>query len=106
MRKKILGLLIAGIISTPLTAVANNDDSQYPAADFQPKVVFSDDSVKISNTSEQSSFDSNYPAANFQPKVLYVDAAASSGVSSSTGEKSAFDPNYPAANFESKVIYP
>ena len=108
MKKKILGLLVAGIILTPLTAVANSDDSQYPAANFQPKVIFADDSAKsASGSSATSSYDSNFPAANFQPKVLYVDAsAASSSTSSSTGETSSFDPNFPAANFEPKVIYP
>lgn len=108
MKKKILGLLLSGIISAPLTAVANNDDSQYPAANFQPKVIFADDSVKAaSSSSNTSSFDSNYPAANFQPKVLYVDAsAATSSATSSTGEKSVYDPNFPAANFEPRVIYP
>ena len=107
MNKKILGLLIASIISTPLTAVANSDDSQYPAANFQPKVIFADESAQsTSNSATKSSFDADYPAANFQPKVLYVDASAAASNSSSTGEKSVFDPNYPAANFEPKVIYP
>lgn len=102
MKKKILGLLIAGIISTPLTAIANSDDSKYPATSFQPKVIFADDSAQSTGS---SAFDPDYPAASFQPKVLYVDAsAASSG--GSTGEKSVFDPKYPAANFEPKVIYP
>ncbi len=106
MKKKLIGLLITGIISTPLTAIANSDDSEYPAANFQPKVIFADDSVK-SSSSNQTAFDPNFPAASFQPKVLYVDAsAASSTASSSTGEKSVFDPRYPAANFEPKVIYP
>jgi len=94
MKKKILGLLIAGIISIPVTAIANSDDSQYPATNFQPKVIFADESAKSTAPAAQSSFDSNYPAASFQPKVLYVDAAsaASSGSNSSTGEKSSFDP--------------
>jgi len=104
MMRKIIGLLLAGTIVTPLTAFANSDDSQYPAANFQPTVIFADDSAK-STSSSQSAFDAEYPAASFQPKVLYVDASASSS-SASTGEKSSFDPNYPAANFAPKVIYP
>lgn len=108
MKKKILGLLIAAIITVPVTAIANSDDSQYPATNFQPKVIFADESAKSTGPAAQSAFDADYPAASFQPKVLYVDAtsAVSSSANSSTGEKSAFDPKYPAANFEPKVIYP
>ena len=102
MKHKILGLFIAGIISTPLIAIA---DSQYPAANFQPKIIFSDESAMSSSTTGQtSSFDSDYPAANFQPKILFIDASVAS--SSFQGEKSSYDPNYPAANFTPKVIYP
>lgn len=103
MKNKILGLLIAGIISSPLTAIA---DSEYPAANFEPKVIFADDSAKSSTSSKKSAFDANYPAANFQPKVLYVDASVAKNSAASTGEKSTFDPKFPAANFEPKVIYP
>ena len=105
MRNKRLGLLLAGIIFTPLAAVANSDDSKYPAANFQPTVIFADEFAKSSGGSGQSAFDADYPAASFQPKVLYVDSSAASS-SASTGEKSSFDPKYPAANFEPKVIYP
>ncbi len=103
MKNKILGLLIAGIISSPLTAIA---ETKYPAANFEPKVIFADESAKSSGGAEKSSFDADYPAANFQPKVLYVDASAAKSSATSTAEKSVFDPKYPAANFEPKVIYP
>jgi len=103
MKNKILGLLIAGIISSPLTAFA---ESKYPAANFEPKVIFADDSAKSTANANKSTFDANYPAANFQPKVLYVDASAAKSSAASTAEKSTFDPKYPAANFEPKVIYP
>jgi len=103
MKNKILGLLIAGIISSPLTAIA---ESKYPAANFEPKVIFADESAKSTGSAKKSSFDAEYPAANFQPKVLYVDASAAKSSTASTGEKSTFDPKYPAANFEPKVIYP
>ena len=107
MKNKILGLLLAGIIFTPLAAVANSDDSEYPAANFQPTVIFADESAKSSGSSQQSAFDADYPAASFQPKVLFADASAiSSSGGASTGERSSFDPKYPAANFEPKVIYP
>ena len=101
MKNKKLALLTACIFLTPLAVTANSDDSQYPAANFQPKVIFLDESVKAAEV------DSKYPAANFQPKVLYLDASAAVVASSaSKGETSVFDPKYPAANFEPKVIYP
>lgn len=106
MKKMILGLLFSGIISTPLTAIANSDDAKYPAANFQPKIVFAGESAKASSASGQTSaFDAKYPAASFQPKVLYVDASAAAS-SRSKGKKSVFDPKFPAANFEPRVIYP
>jgi hypothetical protein len=108
MKTKLLGLLIAGIISTPLAAIANSSDSEYPAANFQPKVIFADESAKATGNSsaKQSAFDPDYPAASFQPKVLYVDASAAKSPGGVKGEKSVFDPKFPAANFEPKVIYP
>lgn len=104
MKKKILGLLlIVGIFSSSLTAFANTD-SEYPAANFQPSVIFTDDSAK--STASSSVFDPDYPAANFQPKILYIDASATTSNIASRGKQSTFDPKYPAANFEPKVIYP
>jgi hypothetical protein len=76
----ILGLATAFIALTSFAASAESDD-QYPAANFQPKVVYIDkDSVQSSSytkcpakkTVEQDAeFDPKYPAANFQPKVIY-----------------------------------
>ena len=65
-------------------------EQQYPAADFQPEVIYQDSdyiaknspstakasaSTKktTSNTVESNEVDSRYPAANFQPEVLYHD---------------------------------
>ncbi len=105
MKNKILGLLLSSFTFTPLAAIAKSDDSNYPAANFQPTVIFADESAKTAVSSNKSAFDANFPAASFQPKVLFADASTSSS-SVSTGEKSSFDPKYPAANFEPKVIYP
>jgi hypothetical protein len=77
----ILGLTTAVIALTSFTASAGNDD-QYPAANFQPKVVYIDkDAVKASpKCPDQNSaapaekateFDPKYPAAHFVPKVIY-----------------------------------
>jgi hypothetical protein len=80
----VLGLATAVIASAPLTASAGSDD-QYPAANFQPKVIYIDkDSVAVSAKSSNkctcpdskpaekaTEFDPRYPAANFAPKVIY-----------------------------------
>lgn len=52
-----------------------NADTNYPASDFQPKVVYQDPDYKPAPSSASASpaTDSQYPAANFQPKVLYND---------------------------------
>lgn len=74
----ILGLATAFIASASLTASAGSDD-QYPASDFQPKVVYIDkDAVKPLTkcpaqkpAEKEVEFDPKYPAANFTPKVIY-----------------------------------
>jgi len=60
--------------------MAGND---YPASDFQPKVLFQDTDYKHEGSSSSNSSaaslgektkpDANYPAATFQPEVLYHD---------------------------------
>jgi len=70
----IIGVLTAAITLIPSVSSANKDDSKYPAANFQPKVIYLDkDAVKSStkSTGEKSVFDPKYPAANFEPKVIY-----------------------------------
>jgi len=80
----ILGLVAAGFSVCSFTVSAASD-SQYPAADFQPKVVYIDkdaaaaanaasDSTKCpgqNTVAKQTEFDPKYPAASFQPKVVY-----------------------------------
>ncbi len=80
----ILGLATAVIALATFTASAESDD-KYPAANFQPKVVYIDkDSVAVSakssakctcpdqKTAEKATeFDPKYPAAHFSPKVIY-----------------------------------
>lgn len=69
-------LLVSGVVSA---------DEQYPAADFQPSVVYQDPNYKSSSTASTkheapasktatAEVDSQYPAANFQPQVVYSDA--------------------------------
>lgn len=82
------GAIVALLVASPFAAFA---DSQYPAADFEPKVLFQDESVKSAAPAAKaapapaaapvaaapapvaSADDSKYPAANFEPKVLFKD---------------------------------
>jgi len=71
------GTLAAMLLVSPLMAQATSDE--YPAADFQPKVLYSDSGYKHSEStassfsSGQTEADPNYPAAAFKPKVVYQD---------------------------------
>lgn len=72
-------LLVSSVVSA---------DEKYPAADFQPSVVYQDQNYIQNSSSTQTAVkqaapvviaetnhevDSKYPAADFQPKVLYSD---------------------------------
>lgn len=78
-------LFVALLLSSPLAGA----EAKYPAADFQPQVVFQDNDYieknsrsegtsaskqSVANTVESSEVDPKYPAANFQPQVVYSDA--------------------------------
>jgi len=97
-KKIILGLGIAISVISSFNALAATDD-KYPAANFEPSVIYIDKDV-----APQTPKDDKYPAANFEPKIIYQDSGASSGVSNQAAEQ--FDPKYPAAYFQPKVIYP
>lgn len=82
--KVILNAFLMGLVLTSFMAKAED----YPAANFQPKVLYSDADYKppvsaapSSSTTTESPVsvdDPNYPAANFQPKVLFSDESAAS----------------------------
>jgi len=78
-------LFAALLLTSPLVGA----EAKYPAADFQPQVVFQDNDYieknsrsegtsaskqPVANTVESSEVDPIYPAANFQPQVVYSDA--------------------------------
>lgn len=55
----------------------------YPASNFQPKVIYSSETPIIQSSAapcaakaEQTEADPKYPAASFQPKVIYNSADA------------------------------
>ncbi len=69
-------LTIFAISLLSISPLASADN--YPAASFEPKVIYSAESIKAEKAPEQqqkaaekSDFDPRYPAANFQPKVIY-----------------------------------
>jgi len=96
----ITGLAIAGIALIPVFASAATD-SKYPAADFEPSVIYIDKDAVAENPASNE-FDPKYPAANFTPSVVYVDKA----LVDEADAKDEFDPKYPAAYYQPKVIYP
>jgi len=85
-----------GILGALLLLASVANAQEYPAADFQPKVLFRDESVAAPSastsatapsapcvTQEQASsakqdavatVDAQYPASNFQPKVIFSQA--------------------------------
>ncbi|MDD5227390.1 MAG: hypothetical protein PHN45_02935 [Methylococcales bacterium] len=80
------GAIVALLVASPLAAHAG----QYPAADFEPKVLYQDESVKSTPASTpatkvataevstpapvvSAADDSKYPASNFEPKILFKD---------------------------------
>jgi hypothetical protein len=78
-----------GIFAAMMLAAFAASAQEYPAADFQPKVVYQDESVVKSSASapcdskqaaatavkdDKVEFDANYPASNFQPKVIFSSA--------------------------------
>lgn len=85
-------LLNQGLSVGLLLVVAAAHAEDYPAANFQPKVLFQDESITATSAASSSSgtasspcvaqetapkkeevaeFDPRYPASNFQPKVLF-----------------------------------
>lgn len=86
----ILGLTSVAISLGSFTASAASD-SQYPAADFQPKVVFIDEEAAAAASSSA-------PAA--------ADSSKCPGQQQAKAKQTEFDPKYPAASFEPKVVYP
>ncbi|MDT8406614.1 MAG: hypothetical protein RQ715_05135 [Methylococcales bacterium] len=87
--------LILGLLAISGSLHAEN----YPAANFEPKVVYQDQSlITQAETASNKAADPRYPATNFQPKVLFRDKQAMA--------MNQFDPDFPAAYFQPKVIYP
>ncbi|MDP3589957.1 MAG: hypothetical protein Q8R54_05395 [Methylobacter sp.] len=86
------GLVATLLLASPIVGA----ETEYPAADFKPKVIYQDiDSsksasapAKQSKSVESTESDSKYPAADFEPKVLYKDADYKPSKSTSTSSTS------------------
>jgi hypothetical protein len=99
MKKTIfLVLTMAGIALNPLIVSAATE-SKYPAADFEPSVIYIDKAAVAADQTQNES-DPKYPASNFTPIVVFIDNQ------SAAQTQDEFDPKYPAAYFKPKVIYP
>lgn len=106
-----IGIFVALLFTNTMTWA----ESKYPAADFEPKVLYQDSDYKPNKSSSTSSstsqVDPKYPAANFEPKVLYKDSnykpskfsSAASSVSSSA--KSSTSNGDAAAETETETDY-
>lgn len=94
------GLVAALLLASPIVGA----ETQYPAADFKPKVIYQDiDSSSSKSASapvatkqvKSAEADSKFPAADFEPKVLYKDAdykpSKSAGTSSASEQTSTKD---------------
>lgn len=68
------GVLTALVLISPIVGA-----EEYPAANFEPKVIYSDTDYKhsassSSKTASTSKSDAKYPAANFKPEVIFSDS--------------------------------
>jgi disulfide oxidoreductase YuzD len=95
----ILGLSAAVVLLSPLM-VSAAADSKYPAANFEPNVIYIDKDA-VSKDQAQNEYDPKYPASNFTPIVIFTDEQLAHQT-----QADEFDPKYPAAYFKPKVIYP
>jgi len=101
----ILALGAAGIALSASIASAASDD-QYPAANFQPKVVYLDESVaQKAPAARKVVQDAKYPATYFEPTVVFLDKDLARQAQKPQ-KQIEFDPKYPATYFQPKVIYP
>lgn len=109
---KIINITNGAFAALLLASSVAGAESQYPASDFQPKVVYQDPDYKHQSSSTSApaaasakQADSQYPAADFQPKVVYSDSeykhssAAPSSSASSSAEAAAPEAKKEESNF-------
>ncbi len=88
------GLIATLLLASPIVGA----ETQYPAADFKPKVIYQDvdsnqsKSAPAKASTKSADVDAKYPAADFEPKLLYKDADYKPGKftgTASTSERAA-----------------
>jgi hypothetical protein len=76
-KNELTKVVMAALVLASSSVLAASD---YPAADFQPKVLYSDENAQSTPKAKPAAearveaADPNFPAANYQPKVLFSDA--------------------------------
>lgn len=105
--------VLAALLLASTSVMAESD---YPAADFQPKVVYSDAGASKSEpaakpvaVAQATESDANYPATNFQPKVVYSDAdykhsSAAPGAAASSAKRASDTAASSSASAANEVI--
>jgi hypothetical protein len=81
-----------------LASTVAGADQQYPAADFQPEVLYQDSDYIAKNSSKTTATKSAAAA----PKAV---TAAPKAAAASSSVESAHDSKYPAADFQPEVLY-
>ncbi len=71
-------LLRAGLIALTLGSIQAQADERYPAASFEPKVIYQAqegilDSSRPAADTKAAALDADYPAAHFTPQVVFQD---------------------------------
>lgn len=89
----ILGLAVTAL--NPFVAFAA--DSEYPAANFEPSVIYIDEQLAAQSASAATA-QSDHDHTRCPEKSEHAAEVASAPVE--------VDPNYPAYNFQPTVIYP
>lgn len=86
--------LNSGLIAALLLTASVVNAQEYPAADFQPKVLFRDESVIVAPVATVAPSPVVSPCVNAQQAEVAVKQ-----------DVSEFDPKYPASSFQPKVIF-
>ncbi|WP_374087195.1 hypothetical protein [Methylomicrobium lacus] len=92
---KIINITNGAFAALLMASSVAGADAQYPASDFQPKVLYQDSEYKHQGSSSAAAApssakpaDSQYPASDFQPKVVYSDPSYKASSSSETASSS------------------
>lgn len=81
-----------GMLVGMLLVASAASAQDYPAADFQPKVLFQDESAVAASSAAKSS-------------AAAAPCVSQEAASKSKQEVAEVDPKYPASNFQPKVIF-